>query len=101
HLYHALTQTEKKDRKFTSWHEQLRAKIEQGLQFVIERVYSPAIKYVVKNKYFTFSVGIGVLIISLGIIAGGYVAFVFFPKGESDWIVAEIVYPLGTPLPIN
>ncbi len=101
HLYHALTQTEKKERKFTSWHERLRGKIEQGLQAVIDRVYSPAIKYVVKNKYFTFSIGIGVLIISLGIIAGGYVAFVFFPKGESDWIVAEIVYPLGTPFKLT
>jgi multidrug efflux pump subunit AcrB len=101
HLYHALTQTEKKDRKFTSWHEKLRGKIEQGLQFAIERIYTPAIKYVVKNKYFTFSIGIGVLIISLGIIAGGYVAFVFFPKGESDWIVAEIVYPLGTPFQLT
>jgi len=101
HLYHALTQTEKRDRKFTSWHERLRGKIERGLQFVIERVYSPAIKYVVKNKYFTFSIGIGVLIVSLGIIAGGYVAFVFFPKGESDWIVAEIVYPLGTPFKLT
>ncbi|MBW2582955.1 MAG: efflux RND transporter permease subunit [Deltaproteobacteria bacterium] len=101
HLYHALTQTEKKDRKFTSWHERLRGKIEQGLQAVIDRVYSPAIKYVVKNKYFTFSIGFGVLIISLGIIAGGYVAFVFFPKGESDWIVAEIVYPLGTPFKLT
>jgi len=101
HLFHALTQTEKKDRKFTSWHERLRGKIEQGLQAVIKRVYLPAIKYVVKNKYFTFSIGIGVLIISLGIVAGGYVAFVFFPKGESDWIVAEIVYPLGTPFQLT
>ena len=101
HLHHALTHTEKKDRKFTSWHERLRGKIEQGLQAVIERIYSPAIKYVVKNKYFTFSIGIGVLIISLGIIAGGYVPFVFFPKGESDWVVAEIVYPLGTPFKLT
>ncbi len=101
HLHHALTQTEKKDRKFTSWHERLRGKIEQGLQAVIERGYSPAIKYVTKNKYFTLSIGIGVLIISLGIIAGGYVPFVFFPKGESDWIVAEIVYPLGTPFQLT
>jgi multidrug efflux pump subunit AcrB len=81
----------------TSWHERLQQKIERGLQTVIQRLYSPAIKYVVKNRYFTFSLGLGVLIISLGIIAGGYVPFVFFPKGESDWIVAEIVYPLGTP----
>jgi len=101
HLHHALTHTEKKDRKFTSWHERLRGKIEQGLQTVIDRVYSPAIKYVVKNKYFAFSIGIGVLIISLGIIAGGYVPFVFFPKGESDWVVAEIVYPLGTPFKLT
>jgi len=97
HLHHALTQSEIKSRRLTSWHERLQQKIEHGLQTVIQRLYSPAIKYVVKNRYFTFSLGIGVLIISLGIIAGGYVPFVFFPKGESDWIVAEIVYPLGTP----
>ena len=46
-------------------------------------------------------IGIGVLNISLGVIAGGYVPFVFFPKGESDWIVAEVVYPLGTPFKIT
>jgi multidrug efflux pump subunit AcrB len=101
HLHHALTQSEKKSRRLTSWHERLQQKIEQGLQTVIERLYSPAIKYVVKNRYFTLSLGLGVLIISLGIIAGGYVPFVFFPKGESDWIVAEVVYPLGTPFKIT
>jgi len=101
HLHHALTQSEKKNRRITSWHERLQKKIEKGLQTVIDRFYSPAIKYVVKNRYFTFSIGIGVLIISLGIIAGGYVPFVFFQKGESDWIVAEIVYPLGTPFKIT
>jgi len=97
HLHHALTQSEQKSRRFTSWHERIQKKLEHGLQTVIDRLYSPAIKYVVKNRYFTFSIGIGVLIISLGIIAGGYVPFVFFAKGESDWIVAEVVYPLGTP----
>ena len=101
HLYHALTQSEVKTRKFTSWHERLQQKLEHGMQMVIQRLYTPAIKYVVKNRFFTFSLGIGVLIISLGIIAGGYVPFVFFPKGESDWIVAEVVYPLGTPFKVT
>ena len=101
HLHHALTQSEKKSRRLTSWHEHLHRKLERGLQWVIQRLYSPAIGYVVKNRYFTFSLGLGVLIISLGIIAGGYVPFVFFPKGESDWMVAEIVYPLGTPFKIT
>ena len=101
HLHHALTQSEQKSRRLTSWHERIQQKLEHGLQTVIKRLYTPAIAYVVKNRYFTFSLGLGVLIVSLGIIAGGYVAFVFFPKGESDWIVAEVVYPLGTPFKIT
>ena len=101
HLHHALTQSEIKTRKFTVWHEKIQQKLEHGLHTVIQKLYSPAIKYVVKNRYFTFSLGIGVLIISLGIIAGGYVPFVFFPKGESDFMVAEVIYPLGTPFKIT
>jgi multidrug efflux pump subunit AcrB len=84
-----------------SWHERLRKRIEGRLQFTIQRLYTPAINYVVKNRYFTLSIGIGVLIISLGIVAGGYVPFVFFPKGESDWLIAEINYPLGTPVSLT
>jgi len=68
---------------------------------VIEKYYTPALKYVVKNRYFAFAVGLGMLIISLGIVAGGYVPFVFFPKGESDWIIAEVGYPLGTPYEVT
>ena len=101
HLNHALTQSEKRRAKLNSWHERLRKRIEGILQSTIKRVYTPAISYVVKNRYFTFSIGIGVLIISLGIVAGGYVPFVFFPKGESDWLIAEINYPLGTPVSLT
>jgi HAE1 family hydrophobic/amphiphilic exporter-1 len=101
HLHHALTISEQKSGRFNSWHERLRQKVELGLQYVIEKLYAPVIRYVIKNRYFTFSIGIGVLIISLGIVAGGYVPFVFFQKGESDWIVAEVVYPLGTPFKIT
>jgi multidrug efflux pump subunit AcrB len=101
HLHHALTKSEKKSGRLTAWHELVQQKMERGLFWVIDRLYSPVIKYVVKNRYFTFSIGIGVLIISLGVIAGGYVPFVFFPKGESDWIVAEVAYPLGTPFKLT
>ncbi|MGD9182602.1 MAG: efflux RND transporter permease subunit, partial [Desulfobacterales bacterium] len=101
HLNHALIRAEKRSSKLNSWHERLRKGLERILQILIERYYASAINYVVKNRYFAFSIGIGVLIISLGIIAGGYVPFVFFPKGESDWLVAEINYPLGTPVSLT
>jgi HAE1 family hydrophobic/amphiphilic exporter-1 len=101
HLDHALKQSEKRKAKLDSWHERLRKRVEALLQFTIKRLYTPAINYVVKNRYFTLSIGIGVLIISIGIVAGGYVPFVFFPKGESDWLIAEINYPLGTPVSLT
>jgi multidrug efflux pump subunit AcrB len=100
HLNHALKQSEKKEKKISKL-ERLRKRVEGLLQSTIKRVYTPAINYVVQNRYFTFSIGIGVLIISLGIVAGGYVPFVFFPKGESDWLIAEINYPLGTPVSLT
>ncbi len=97
HLHHALVYSERKSRRLASWHERLRSRVEGGLNFVIEKLYTPAIRYVVKNRYFTFSIGVGILIISLGVVIGGYVPFVFFPKGESNWIIADASYPLGTP----
>ena len=101
HLDYALIRTAARRGKKPMWHERIRENIEHGLTFVIERLYTPAIKYVVKNRYFTFSIGLGVLIVSLGIVRGGYVPFVFMPKGESDWIIAEVGYPLGTPFEIT
>jgi len=101
HLHQALTRSRSDKSKFSLWHERMRQKVENGLNYVIENYYRSAIEYVVKNRYFTLSIGLGVLIISLGIVKGGYVPFVFMPKGESDWIIAEVGYPLGTPYSVS
>jgi multidrug efflux pump subunit AcrB len=97
HLNHALARSEQAVERLRSWHERIRQLIDSGLSTIISRYYTPAIHYVIKNKYFTFSIGVGVLIISVAVVQCGYVPFVFFPKGESNWILSEIGYPLGTP----
>jgi len=101
HLNDALIRSERKRTQVNSLHEKMRGWVERGLDTIIQRYYSSAIGYVVRNRYFTFSIGLGVFIISLGIVAGGYVPFVFFPKSESDWIAAEVAYPLGTPFALT
>jgi hydrophobic/amphiphilic exporter-1 (mainly G- bacteria), HAE1 family len=101
HLDHALSRSKLKMGVIFSRHEQIQGKIEQWLTVFIKRYYTKAINYVVKNRYFTFSIGLGVLIVSLGIVVGGYMPFVFMPKGESDWIIVEVGYPLGTPFQIT
>ncbi|SDU29776.1 efflux RND transporter permease subunit [Desulfobacula phenolica] len=112
HLDHALTPAKKNKtlicRVCFSWldwlkkdlldgHKWLRDRVEKALTGFIYSIYTPALKYCVKNQYFTLAVGFGVLIVSIGFMAGGHVPFVFFPKTDSNWIVADIIYPLGTP----
>ncbi len=101
HLNHALARTRRQVERVKGWHAGIRTKIETVMERFINEFYTPALEYVVKNRYFAFSIGVGVLIISLGIIRGGYVPFIFMPKGESDWIIAEVYYPLGTPIELT
>ncbi|MFH2219785.1 MAG: efflux RND transporter permease subunit [Pseudomonadota bacterium] len=97
HLDHTLTRASTHPGRIRRAHERIRAWTDSKLNIFIDRYYTPAIRYVISKRYFTFSIGVAVLIISMGIVIGGYVPFVFFPKGESNWIIAEVGYPLGTP----
>lgn len=79
----------------------LLATVEKGLHYVIHRHYARAIKFVITNRYFSFCIALGVLIIMAGLMAGGHVSFVLFPKTDSDWMIAEVSYPLGTPVQVT
>ncbi|MCP4022735.1 MAG: efflux RND transporter permease subunit, partial [Desulfobacteraceae bacterium] len=85
----------KKD--ISAGHGWLRTGIEKGLNWVIHKIYTPLLRYCVKNRYFTLAIGMAILIMSIGLVAGNHVPFVFFPKADSNWIIAEIIYPQGTP----
>ncbi len=78
-------------------HDRLRSRVEKMLNQAIQGVYLPLLGYCVKNRYFTLAGGGGCLIVCLGLIAGGHVPFTFFPKNDSNWIISETIYPLGTP----
>ncbi len=97
HLDHALGGPGTNARGILAWHEMVRGRVDRLLARFIRQVYLPGLAWAVKNRYFTLSLGMGILIMSMGLVAGGHVPFVFFPKGDSDWVIAEIGYPLGTP----
>lgn len=78
-------------------HGRVRSRVEAILNRVIHRIYLPLLRYCVTNRYFTLAVGGGCLIVCLGLIAGGHVPFTFFPKNDSNWLISETIYPLGTP----
>ncbi|MCK5311049.1 MAG: efflux RND transporter permease subunit [Desulfobacteraceae bacterium] len=100
HLEHSLAQSDK-FKKFFGWHEAIRSRVERRLDSFINNTYTRTLQYTLKNRYFTLSLGIGILIISIGAVAGGHIPFVFFPKGDSNWVTAKIIYPQGTPYEIS
>jgi multidrug efflux pump subunit AcrB len=97
HLHHALVAASRRPTGILAWHERFRERLEEKLERFIAGVYTPLLDRAIRNRYLTFSTSLGALVVSLALVAGGYVPFVFFPEGESDWIVAEVSFPLGTP----
>ena len=77
-------------------HKPVQQKIETLLKAFIDGVYTPMLKYCIKNRYFTLAVGFGVFIASIGLLAGGHVPYLLFGKTDSNWMIAEVIYPLGT-----
>jgi multidrug efflux pump subunit AcrB len=49
----------------------------------------------------TAAAGITTLLITLGLVAGGWIRFTFFPAVESDYVAAMLTMPQGTPAEVT
>jgi HAE1 family hydrophobic/amphiphilic exporter-1 len=55
HLEGALLRSRRAGEKLgRAIHERIRQRIEKGLQFTIDRIYTPTLRYVVDNRYLPF-----------------------------------------------
>ncbi len=101
HLAGSLERDHRKTVTGKRWHTRLLDRIHRALQYTIQHIYGPALTWVLRNRYFTLTLGVGVLIMILGLVAGGHVPFVLHPKGDTNYIQAELSYPLGTPVSVT
>ena len=67
-----------------------------GLLWFIKRVYSPTLKVALEWRYLTVAIALATLLLTLGLVGGGYAAFVFFPQVEADYVSASLTMPLET-----
>ena len=75
--------------------------IHNGLQMFIKNTYTPVLEWALKNRATTISIAISTFILSLGIVASGFLKFNFFPPLEADIVIATVQYPEGTPVSIT
>ena len=71
-----------------------------SLAFVswVRRVYGPFLKRAVAWRYATLSVGLVILMLTLGWVGSGRMGFVLFPRVESDFAFVTATLPYGSSL---
>ena len=69
-----------------------------GLKRFVQRVYCPVLDAALRWRYLTASVGVGVMIVTVGLVLSGRPGFRFVPSLEIDVVSASMTLPQGTPV---
>ena len=72
--------------------------VANGLKRFIQRVYRPALELCLQWRYTTAAIGVSTLIVTGGMVLGGWTNFHFFPAIEADFMAASLTMPQGTPV---
>ena len=72
-----------------------------GLKRFIRKVYEPGLRFGLRWRYLTAAVGLATLILTGGMVLGGWTSFHFFPSMEAPVMAAAITMPQGTPASVT
>jgi multidrug efflux pump subunit AcrB len=81
--------------------EQIRQRVQTWLDTFIERRYNPALRWAVRRPALVVCSSMSVLLLTAGVVVGGIVPFVVFPKLDSELVTAKITFPDGTPASVT
>ncbi len=69
----------------------------EGLHHFVDDFYAPLLEKAMKRRYLTLSIFVSALILSVGLLLGGLLRFVFFPDITADFLQVSIEMNEGTP----
>ena len=71
---------------------------DRGLKSFVNGPFARFVERAVRWRYVTLAFGVAIFLTTVGVVAGGYIKFVFFDAIEADNVVALLRMPLGTPV---
>jgi multidrug efflux pump subunit AcrB len=77
--------------------EQLRSAAQRGLAWIVHRPYRKTLETALQWRYLTVALAVSVLVLTVGLVRGGFVKFRFMPRVDADYMVAYLTMPQGTP----
>jgi len=99
--YRHRSQSAEDERGLVGMWRRFQYRFANGVQRFIERFYSPTLDLALRWRYTTIAVGVGTLLVTGGLVLGGYVGWVFFPDVEADYVSAAVTMPPGTPAEVT
>jgi len=69
---------------------------EQAMNYMRDRIYAPALRFVLANKFFGLVIPVAFLMITIGAFQGGIIKGTFFPSIASDRVSINLTMPQGT-----
>ncbi len=97
HLRH-LKPRDPNRRGMLAWWGRFQNVFASSLEQFAVRLYRPSLEFALRNRYLTTALAIALFALTIGLLAGGHVKFVFFPSVEGDNVVAALQMPQGTPV---
>jgi multidrug efflux pump subunit AcrB len=72
-------------------------RIADGLEVFVDRIYVPALEFTLRWRYVTAAAFTAVLVVTLALVASGWIPFRFMPKVEGDIVIARVELAQGVP----
>ena len=78
--------------------ERMRLQVNTWFQAFIDGPYAWFLGLCIRYRYVSLAVAVAVLLVSVGLVAGGIIKFRFMPKVDGDVIKGQIKMTVGTPV---
>ena len=106
HMAHSLVKNdERHEAKKKSRLERVEFKFEEWRDHLFGRIiipgYTKIIRASIRARYMSVAIAIALVVLSFGMVAGGYPKFTFLTSADSETVTAELRMPVGTPITVT
>jgi len=78
-------------------HGRLRERLDRGFDALRERGFRPLVRWALSNRFTMLATTAAIMILAIGLLAGGRVGFTFFPTPDGQVLYASVSFVSGTP----
>lgn len=77
--------------------ERLRSRFDVFVRWMIDHTYAGTLRWTTHYRYTTLAIALSIMMLTIGLVGGGFIKFVFMAQIESDQAQANITLAPGTP----